>query len=96
MARLRHTLDGPARRLLTEAEAASYCGAPSLAKWRSVCDVKAIRIYSGNDGLRYDREQLDAWISRNVPATMDDIGDLLDHAEEKRRAGRRHQTLSQQ
>lgn len=62
MARLRDRLPVPARRMLTAAEAAAYCGAPSLEKFRARCPVAGQRLYPGNDGIRYDVERLDRWL----------------------------------
>ncbi|WEK50370.1 MAG: hypothetical protein P0Y66_22455 [Candidatus Kaistia colombiensis] len=64
MAGLRKTLDRPARRLLTAMEAAAYCGAPSIVKWRSSCSVRGVAVYDGRDGTRYDVADLDQWIER--------------------------------
>lgn len=61
---LRKTLDRPARRLLTAVEAAAYCGAPSIVKWRASCSVRPISLYAGRDGYRYDVADLDQWIER--------------------------------
>ena len=38
--RLRQSLPGPIRRMLSEREAAAYCGAPSLPRWRAECGVR--------------------------------------------------------
>ena len=97
MTRARDVIPPPSRRLLSAAEAAAYCGAPSIAKWRAACPVTAVRIYDGNDGLRYDRARLDAWIETvaHQPVGDEDIGGALDRGEQKRRTGRRHQAVSQ-
>jgi hypothetical protein len=90
--RLRDHVPLPARRLLTEVEAAGYCGAPSIVRWRAECPVKGVQVYPGAAGLRYDRAALDAWIDRRtggVPATDDDPFGRLDDAEAERARGRR-------
>jgi hypothetical protein len=64
MVALRQTLERPTRRLLTATEAAAYCGAPSVTKWRASCSVSGIAIYPGQGGTRYDVADLDQWIER--------------------------------
>ena len=52
----------PTARLLTKAQAASYCGL-SMVVFRRECDVRPIRF--GTDTVqRYDRRDLDQWIDR--------------------------------
>jgi hypothetical protein len=52
----------PAARLLTRAQAASYCGL-SVVVFQRECDVRPIRF--GVDTVqRYDRRDLDQWIDR--------------------------------
>ncbi|TXN65133.1 hypothetical protein FV230_17380 [Methylobacterium sp. WL6] len=57
-----HGLALPAVRLLTKAQAASYCGLSRIVFQRE-CDVRPIRF--GTDTVqRYDRRDLDQWIDR--------------------------------
>ena len=59
---VRQTLPLPAARLLTRAQAASYCGLSRIVFQRE-CDVRTIRF--GTDTVqRYDRRDLDHWIDR--------------------------------
>ncbi|TXN73444.1 hypothetical protein [Methylobacterium sp. WL6] len=52
----------PAARLLTRAQAASYCGLSTIVFQRE-CDVCPIR-FGANTVQRYDRRDLDHWIDR--------------------------------
>ena len=51
------------RRLLTAADAASYCGV-SASTFPRACPVAPVRILPGRRGLRYDVKKLDDWIDR--------------------------------
>jgi hypothetical protein len=62
MNKLRDRLPLPARRMLTEQEAAAYCGAPSVSKWRGECPVAGVVLYPGNAGTRFDVAKLDRWL----------------------------------
>lgn len=62
MSKLRDRLPLPQRRMLTEQEAAAYCGAPSMSKWRSECPVAGVVLYPGNAGTRFDVAKLDRWL----------------------------------
>jgi hypothetical protein len=57
-------LPSPSKRLLTRAEAAQYCGLGS-----SPPPIRAKRVRPGQQGLRYDVRELDAWIDN-----LDDDG----------------------
>jgi hypothetical protein len=50
-------------RLLTKAQAASYCGM-GIESFTVNCEVKPIRVRSGARGLRWDIQDLDKWIDR--------------------------------
>lgn len=80
MPRLRERLPLPSRRMLTAAEAAAYCGAPSIEKWRARCPVAGQRLYPGNDGIRYDVTRLDRWLDEMAEggaSSRDGIGAMI-------------------
>lgn len=47
-------------RMLTREQAANYCGQGS--RFRSHCPVRPKRVAPGQQGLRYDRVELDRWL----------------------------------
>lgn len=49
------------KRLLSRVEAASYCGM-SVESFSNNCNVRPIRVRSGQRGLRYDLHDLNDWI----------------------------------
>jgi hypothetical protein len=62
------------RRILSEREAADYCGYP-LSKFKLFCPVVPVQFPGGSK--RYDMRDLDAWVDGckqpNVAHTHDDI-----------------------
>ncbi len=68
----------PAKRLLTRAEAAAYCGLGS-----SLPPVRPKRIRPGKQGLRYDVRDLDAWIDNLDRTDEADANDWLNRLDDK-------------
>ena len=71
MVRLRDTLLRPNRRMLSSREAAAYCGAPSIERWRAACPVRPVRLYRGRDGDLFDVADLDRWIEDRKASSPD-------------------------
>lgn len=70
----------PEKRLLTDAEAASYCGV-SVNTFRARVRIAPVKI---GHSVRYDRRALDRWITRqnrSEPLTGDDWLGKLDEGE---------------
>lgn len=49
------------KRMMNDAEAASYCGLPTK-HFKAVCPVQPVNL--GGKDLRFDKRDLDAWIDR--------------------------------
>lgn len=65
------------RRMLTDREAAEYCGLP-LKKFSHYCPVQPVKLPGGD--LRYDIRDLDEWLDgmkSGLPGGDDDILDKL-------------------
>jgi hypothetical protein len=62
------------KRMLNDAEAASYCGLPAK-HFKAACPVQPVQL--GGNALRYDKRDLDQWIdsekSGGAEASRDDI-----------------------
>jgi hypothetical protein len=54
-------LSPPAKRMLSKAEAASYCGFPNVARFESAIALRVAPVNFG-DCVRYDRARLDEWL----------------------------------
>jgi predicted DNA-binding transcriptional regulator AlpA len=84
-------------RLLTKAQAASYCGM-GIESFTMNCEVKPIRVRSGARGLRWDIQDLDKWIDRLKENSSTDSEKNVDwlakfdgQNQDKRRQGLRQQ-----
>lgn len=75
-------LPGPAKRMLTRDEAASYCGFPTVARFESAVAARVAPVNYGNC-VRYDRVRLDEWLdtlSQSQPSAAMGIVEALKHA----------------
>jgi hypothetical protein len=75
-------LAGPAKRMLSKDEAASYCGFPTADRFESATAPHVVPVNYGNC-VRYDRVRLDEWLdtlSQSQPSSAMGIVEALKHA----------------
>lgn len=85
-----------ARRCLSVAEAAQYCGM-GRDKFKVLCPIPRIRVHEGPKGLRYDKNRLDKWIE-TLPVEGEDGPakiNWLDRAGDAKNQYQRRKTLQQ-
>lgn len=63
------------RRMLSEREAAEYCGIVPVKRFRAICPVAPISLLEGNE--RFDMHDLDFWIDELKLRASDSDADIL-------------------
>ena len=71
---MRAALTAPAKRMLSAEEAASYCGFPSVNRFKAAARVRPVNY--GNC-VRYDRERLDEWLD-SLSQSAPEGGDIVE------------------
>jgi hypothetical protein len=66
------------KRMMAKAEAAHYCGR-SIKSFEAECHVTPVRF--GNGQVRYDVNDLDAWLDQLKTGTSSDADDILGRLE---------------
>lgn len=62
------------KRMMTEAEASSYCGLPAK-HFKAACPVRLVNL--GGKAMRYDKRDLDQWIDTEKTGLTEQTRDTI-------------------